>query len=239
MSKLLDVIDLHYSYGEIHALQGISLHVDEGEIVTIIGANGAGKTTAMRSFSGLLSPKGKSGQVIFDGKDITRMDGARISRLGIGQCLEGRHIFPRLTVRENLMMGAFLRKDRGNIDKDLDNIFKKFPRLDERQAQYGDTLSGGEQQMLAIARALVQKPKIILMDEPSLGLAPLIVSEIFDIIKEINNEGISILLVEQNSCMALKVADRGYVLQTGNIVIEDSSENLSMNEEVKKSYLGG
>jgi branched-chain amino acid transport system ATP-binding protein len=236
LGKILEVVDLHYYYGMIHALKGISLEVSEGDVVTLIGANGAGKSTTLRCISGLLTGH-REGKVIYGGQNIIRMKGHVIAGLGLIQVLEGRHIFPLLTVHENLMMGAYLRKDRG-ISATLDHVFELFPRLKERRTQLGGTLSGGEQQMLAIARALMSRPKILLMDEPSLGLAPLIVREIFEIIKRISEEDITILLVEQNSKAALSVSDYGYILETGKIVLQDKCENLITNDQVKKSYLG-
>jgi len=239
MSNILEIHDLTYHYGEIQALRGISLYVEEGEIVTLIGANGAGKTTTLRALSGLLDHRGLGGDVIFIGKSIRNMGGHRIAAMGLGQVLEGRHIFPNLTVEENLMIGAYHRKDFKGIREDIQKMYRNFPRLEERKKQTGGTLSGGEQQMLAIARALVNRPKLLMLDEPSLGLAPIIVEEIFRIIKEINNEGMPVLLVEQNSQMALTTAHRGYVIETGEITMSDTCDNLLNNEEVQKSYLGG
>lgn len=236
MSSLLEVKDLHFHYGKIHALKGISLEVRDGEIVTLIGGNGAGKTTTLRAISGLVG-KITSGEIRFLGE---RIDGLRphvIASRGLAQCLEGRHVFGNLTVRENLNMGAYLRKS-SQIAGDLDHVYSLFPRLFERRDQRAGTLSGGEQQMLAVGRALMQKPKLIMMDEPSLGLAPKIIQDIFSIIRKINAEGIPVLLVEQNSNVALKVADRGYVLETGEVVMADSAERLRSDEAVKKSYLG-
>lgn len=239
MSPLLELKGFHYYYGNIHAVKGIDLYVNEGEIVTLIGSNGAGKTTTLQSISGLIKPQGMRGKIIFEGKNIKGLSGNKIAALGLIQVLEGRHIFSKLTVEENLMIGAYLRKDTKNLKKDLDSVYDRFPRLLERRKQLGGTLSGGEQQMLAIGRALMGAPKMMLLDEPSLGLAPLIVKEIFKAIKEINAEGTTILFVEQNSKIALTTADRGYVLQTGEIVLHDSCENLLKNENVKKAYLGG
>ncbi len=238
MAPLLEVRNLHYYYGNIHSVKGISLHVEEGEIVTLIGANGAGKTTTLQTISGLTGPRGVQGEILFEGKPIQKMRGHKIVGLGLMQVLEGRHIFAKLTVEENLVTGAYLRKDMAGIKRDLDGVYKLFPRLLERRMQLGGTLSGGEQQMLAIGRALINRPKMILLDEPSLGLAPLIIKEIFIAIKEINAEGTTILFVEQNSKIALATASRGYVLQTGEIVLHDSCRNLLNNEEVKKAYLG-
>lgn len=236
---LLELKNFQYYYGNIHAIKGIDLYVDEGEIVTIIGANGAGKSTTLKTISGLNEAKGVRGNILFNGKKIDRMPGHKISNMGIMQVLEGRRIFSQLSVYENIMMGAFLRKDTKNIKSEIEYIYKRFPRLKERKNQLGGTLSGGEQQMLAIARALINRPKMLLMDEPSLGLAPIIVSEIFEIIKDINKEdGTTILLVEQNSKIALNTADRGYVMQTGSIVMDGRCEDLLNDEGVKKAYLG-
>jgi branched-chain amino acid transport system ATP-binding protein len=235
---MLEIKDLNYYYGDIHAIKGVSFHVNEGEIVTLIGTNGAGKTTTLRCLSGLLDNKGLSGEIMFLGKTISKMQAHKITSLGICQVLEGRHIFPQLSVGENIEVGAYLRKDKGNIKDEIKKIYKQFPRLEERQKQSGGSLSGGEQQMLAIARALIGGPKLILMDEPSLGLAPLIVKEIFEIIKSIKKAGTTILLVEQNSKAALNIADRGYVLETGKIVMDDTASNLLNNEQVQRSYLG-
>ena len=236
--KVLEVKDLHFYYGEIHALKGISLDVSDGEIVTLIGANGAGKTTTLRSISGLLGHIA-SGEVRFMGERIDNQKGYAIAAKGLAQCLEGRHVFSNLTVKENLQMGCYLRKDKAGIKNDFDYVYDLFPRLLERENQRAGTLSGGEQQMLAVGRALRQRPKILMMDEPSLGLAPLIIQEIFSIIKRINADGMPILLIEQNSNAALKVANRGYVMENGEIVLHDSAANLLVNEDVKKAYLGG
>jgi branched-chain amino acid transport system ATP-binding protein len=238
MPNILEINNLLHSYGKIRALKGINLTIGEGEIVALIGANGAGKTTTLHCISGLLG-NFESGTVTFMGKSLKGMKPHEVSKCGITQVLEGRHIFPHLTIKENLMMGAYLRADSTAIDSDLQNIYRRFPRLHEREKQLGGTLSGGEQQMLAIARALMAKPKLILMDEPSLGLAPLIVKEVFQIIREINKEGMPILLVEQNSKAALSIADRGYVLESGEIVMCEKCEDLLNNERVQKSYLGG
>lgn len=237
MSKILEIKDLNFHYGEIHALKGISLEVNDKEIVTLIGGNGAGKTTTLRSLSGLLG-KVTSGEVWFMGERIDGMKAHSIAAKGLAQCLEGRHIFTNLTVRENLNMGAYLRRDKAGIKNDLEYVYTLFPRLLEREQQRSGTLSGGEQQMLAVGRALMQKPKILMMDEPSLGLAPIIIKEIFNIIKKINNDGMPVLLIEQNSNAALKVADRGYVIENGEIVLSDSASELLINDEVKNSYLG-
>ena len=238
MSKILEVKDLHYHYGEIHALKGISLDVEEGEIVTLIGANGAGKTTTLHCISGLLG-KITGGEIRFMGQRIDGHKGHDIAGMGLAQCLEGRHVFGNLTVKENLQMGAYLRKDAEGIKRDFEYVYNLFPRLKERETQGAKTLSGGEQQMLAVGRALMQKPKLLMMDEPSLGLAPLVIQEIFNTIKRINADGIPILLIEQNSNAALKVANRGYVIENGEIVLADTSANLLANEDVKKAYLGG
>ncbi|HET9137544.1 MAG TPA: ABC transporter ATP-binding protein [Candidatus Kapabacteria bacterium] len=234
---MLEVNDLHVSYGQIAALKGISLSVAEGEIVTLIGANGAGKTTLLRTISGLL--KSKSGHIKISGNEITKCAPHEIVSRGIAQSPEGRMIFANLSVMENLKMGAYLRKDNDGIATDLDYVFGIFPRLKEREAQAGGTLSGGEQQMLAIGRALMSKPRVLLLDEPSLGIAPILVRTIFDKIVEINrNLGVTVLLVEQNANMALGIAKRGYVLETGKIVLEGDAASLAANEEVKKAYLG-
>ena len=239
MGKLLELHDFHYYYGNIHAIKGIDLYVDEGEIVTIIGANGAGKSTTLKTISGLTDPRGVRGEIIFDGKNIAGMGGHKIAGMGIMQVLEGRHVFSQLTVYENIMMGAYLRKDTKNIKGDVENIYKRFPRLEERKNQLAGTLSGGEQQMLAIARGLINRPKVLLMDEPSLGLAPIIIREIFEATKQINKEdGTTILLVEQNSKIALNTASRGYVLQTGEMVMNGKCEDLLNDEGVQKAYLG-
>lgn len=238
MAKMLELIDFHYYYGNIHSVKGISLYVEEGEMVTLIGANGAGKTTTLQSISGLTKRRGIEGKIIFKGQEIQSYVGYKVAKLGIAQALEGRHIFAKLTVEENLNMGAYLRKNKKGIKDDLDNVYKRFPRLLERRTQMGGTLSGGEQQMLAIGRALINRPTLMLLDEPSLGLAPLIVKEIFVAVKEINREGTTILFVEQNSKIALSVANRGYVMQTGEIVMTDTCQNLMKNEEVQKAYLG-
>ncbi len=238
MSNILEIDNLVYSYGKIRALKGINLTIGEGEIVALIGANGAGKTTTLHCISGLLSHI-ESGTITFMGRQLNGLKPHEVTKCGITQVLEGRHIFPHLTIKENLMMGAYLRTDTAEIAQDLEDIYRRFPRLQEREKQLGGTLSGGEQQMLAIARALMAKPKLILMDEPSLGLAPLIVKEVFEIIRKINKEGMPILLVEQNSKAALSIADRGYVLENGKIVLSERCEDLLNNENVRKSYLGG
>jgi branched-chain amino acid transport system ATP-binding protein len=237
MSALLNISGLHTYYGHIHALKGIDLEVHEGEIVTLVGSNGAGKSTTLRTISGIA--KAKRGTVMLGDSDITNMKPHDIAALGIGHVPEGRRIFPQLTVRENLDVGAWNVTDRAAIKSREDEMFHLFPRLQERLFQKGGTLSGGEQQMLAIARALMAAPRILLLDEPSMGLAPVLVEGIFDIIKRVNEEqGTTILLVEQNALMALEVADRGYVLQTGEIVLNDTAEALMNNEMVQKVYLG-
>ena len=233
---LLELHNVHTYYGNIHALKGISVTVDKGEIVTLIGSNGAGKTTTLKTISGVLQPK--EGTITLEGRRIDRVPAHDIVTLGICQSPEGRRIFPRLTTLENLEMGAFHRSDKTGIQQDMERVFELFPRLKERRSQQGGTLSGGEQQMLAIGRALMSRPRILLLDEPSMGLSPVLVETIFQIIQDIHAQGITILLVEQNALMALQVASRGYVLQTGRIVLHDSAENLSENEMVRKAYLG-
>lgn len=239
MGHYLEVKNLHYYYGQIHAVKGINLYMDEGEIVTLIGSNGAGKSTTLNTIAGLTKAIGIKGEILFNNKSIAKKSGNKICKMGIMAVVEGRHIFSQLTVEENLYMGAYTRKDIKNVKKDIDDVYALFPRLLERKNQMGGTLSGGEQQMLAIARALVNKPKIILLDEPSLGLAPIIVEHIFEIIKEINTKmGTTILLVEQNSKIALKVSSRGYVIQNGEIVMSGTSEELMNDERVRHAYLG-
>ncbi len=233
---LLEVNSIHTYYGNIHALKGISLEVNEGEIVTLIGANGAGKTTTLRTISGLLRPR--EGHVKFNGEDLIKYPAHEIVFQGITMVPEGRGVFAQLTVDENLEMGAFSRSDRAAISTDADRVFTLFPRLKERRHQVAGTLSGGEQQMLATGRALMASPKLILMDEPSMGLAPMLVEGIFDTIQSINKEGTTVLLVEQNALMALSIAHRGYVLQTGEIVLSDTAKNLADNKMVQKAYLG-
>lgn len=235
---LLELENVSYYYGNINAVRNINLHVNEGEIVTLIGSNGAGKTTTLQTISGLTSPGGVHGKIVFNGTDIQKWSGHRIAALGIAHCMEGRHVFPKLTVEENLSIGAYLRKDTKNMKLDLKKIYQRFPRLEERKQQQAGTLSGGEQQMLAIGRALISKPKMILMDEPSLGLAPMITKEIFAAIREVNAEGTTILFVEQNSSIALETATRGYVMQVGEIVQEGLCVDLLNDEGVKKAYLG-
>ena len=238
MSKLLELKDFHYSYGNIQVVKGIDLYVEEGEIITLIGANGAGKTTTMQTISGLTPASGVSGVIEFDGKQIQKLPGYEITKRGLIQVLEGRHIFSQLTVLENMETGAYLRKDRKGIKDDIQKMYKLFPRLEERKMQLGGTLSGGEQQMLAIARAMIGQPKLLLLDEPSLGLAPIIVKEIFEAIKQIREDGTTIMFVEQNSKIALNTADRGYVMQTGEIILHDTCESLMNNEQVQKAYMG-
>jgi branched-chain amino acid transport system ATP-binding protein len=235
-SPVLELHDVHTYYGSIQALKGISLEVHEGEVVTLLGANGAGKSTTLRSINGLNRPR--QGSIRFQGRDITSVPAHQIVKRGIAQSPEGRRLFPRMTVVENLEMGAFQRSDRAAIRADMDHVFELFPRLQERREQKAGTMSGGEQQMCAIGRALMARPKLLLLDEPSLGLAPIFVERIFDIIRQINQEGTSILLVEQNALMALDAADRGYVLETGRIVLADKAEALKTNEQVRKTYLG-
>jgi branched-chain amino acid transport system ATP-binding protein len=234
---MLEVKDIKTYYGNIQAIKGISLEISEGEIITLIGANGAGKTTTLMSISGIVPPK--SGDILFMGQPLQELPPNQIVALGISQVPEGRRIFPFLTVMENLDMGAFLRKDTSEIQKDLEYIFDLFPILADRRHQSGGTLSGGEQQMLAVARALMARPRLLLLDEPSLGLAPLIVKQIFKIIRKINKENnTTIFLVEQNANLALQVAHRGYVMENGRITLSDTSQNLLANEDVKKAYLG-
>lgn len=233
---MLELIDVHTYYGNIQALKGISLNVSLGEVVTLIGSNGAGKTTTLRTIQGLLRPR--QGKVLFEGQELNAVPTRDIVRLGIAQSPEGRMIFPRMTILENLEMGAFQRRDKLGIQSDLERVLLLFPRLKERIAQKGGTLSGGEQQMLAIARALMARPRLLLLDEPSMGLAPMLVSQIFSIIREISAQGTTILLVEQNARMALTVANRGYVLQTGEIVLSGEAKDLQTNETIRKAYLG-
>jgi branched-chain amino acid transport system ATP-binding protein len=236
---ILELEEVHTYYGSIQALKGISLTVDQGEIVTLIGANGAGKSTTLRSINGLNSPR--RGRIRFQGRDITYASAHDIVEQGISQSPEGRRLFPRMSVLENLEMGTFQRADRGNrkaVNEDLDRVYELFPRLAERKNQKAGTLSGGEQQMVAIGRALMASPKLLLLDEPSMGLAPIFVERIFEIIREINSQGTPILLVEQNALMALDVANRGYVLETGKIALADDAKKLKQNEDVRKTYLG-
>jgi branched-chain amino acid transport system ATP-binding protein len=233
---VLELDDVHTYYGSIHALKGISIEVRDGEIVTLIGANGAGKSTTLRSIHGLNHPR--RGTIRFQGEDITSSSPHRIVSMGIAQSPEGRRLFPRMSVLENLEMGAFLRTDRSLFTEDLDRVYTLFPRLAERKSQKAGTLSGGEQQMVAMGRALMARPKLLLLDEPSMGLAPIFVERIFEIVVEINKQGIPILLVEQNALMALDVASRGYVLETGRIALADDAKALRQNEQVRKTYLG-
>jgi len=233
---LLDVENLNVYYGAIHALQGVSFNVEEGEIVTLIGANGAGKSTTLRTISGLL--RSRTGHVKFKGMDISMMPAQQIVRLGASHVPEGRKIFSPLTVRENLLMGAFTRTDQAEIQRSMDRVFSSFPRLKERINQAGGTLSGGEQQMLATGRGMMSRPTMLMMDEPSMGLSPILVEEIFSIIKEINAAGTSILLVEQNASMALSISHRAYVLETGRIVLSGSAKEIAENPQVKSAYLG-
>jgi branched-chain amino acid transport system ATP-binding protein len=235
-TTLLEIHNIHTYYGAIHALKGISLEVRDGEIVTLLGANGAGKSTTLRSINGLNRPR--EGHIRFLGRDITSTPAHEIVKRGIAQSPEGRRLFPRMSVTENLEMGAFQRNDRAGIREDMDRVFQLFPRLQERRNQKAGTMSGGEQQMCAIGRALMARPKLLLLDEPSLGLAPIFVERIFEIIKTINEQGTSILLVEQNALMALDHAHRGYVLETGNIALADTAQALKSNEQVRKTYLG-
>jgi len=233
---LLEVDNLNVYYGAIHALQGISFNVEEGEIVTLIGANGAGKSTTLRTISGLL--RTRTGSVKYRSQDITMMPADQIVRIGVSHVPEGRKIFAPLTVRENLMMGAFTRKDKAEIHRSMERVFNSFPRLKERVSQLGGTLSGGEQQMLATGRGLMSRPELLMMDEPSMGLSPILVEEIFKIIKEINSQGTSILLVEQNAQMALSISNRAYVLETGRIVLSGLAGEIANNPQVKTAYLG-
>ncbi|WP_040160620.1 ABC transporter ATP-binding protein [Nigerium massiliense] len=234
---MFEVEDLNVHFGGIHALKGISLRVDEGEIVTLVGANGAGKTTTLRTASGLKKPT--SGRITLDGKDITKLSAQDRVKRGLCQVPEGRRVFPAMSVSENLDLGAYLRRDRAGVAADLTNVFERFPVLGERRRQLAGTLSGGEQQMLAMGRALMSRPKVLLLDEPSMGLAPLLVQEIFSIIADINAEGTTVLLVEQNANMALQVAHRAYVMETGTMVMSGTAAELSQTDDIKKAYLGG
>lgn len=234
---MLQVKEIDVYYGAIHALKHLSLEVEQGSIVTLIGANGAGKTTTLKSISGLLRPK--TGSIVFKGTDINKVAPEKIVGLGISQVPEGRRVFSTMTVMENLEMGAYLRRDKKGMADDMENVFTRFPRLKERRKQLAGTLSGGEQQMLAIGRALMARPQLMLMDEPSMGLAPLLVKEIFSIVKDINERGTTILLVEQNANMALSIADKAYVIETGEIVLQGNAQELMNSPEVKKAYLGG
>lgn len=233
---MLEVKDLEVYYGVIQAIKGISFEVNEGEVIALIGANGAGKTTTLHTITGLLSPK--SGHVMFQGQDITKVPAHKIVSMGMAHVPEGRRVFADLSVYENLRMGAYTRKDKAEIEESLKNVYKRFPRLEERKNQMAGTLSGGEQQMLAMGRALMSKPKIILMDEPSMGLSPILVNEIFDIIRSVSESGTTVLLVEQNAKKALSIADRAYVLETGRIVMEGNAKDLLENDDIKKAYLG-
>ncbi|RRG02806.1 MAG: ABC transporter ATP-binding protein [Lactobacillus sp.] len=234
---MLQVEKLVVNYGVINAVKGVSFNINQGEIVSLIGANGAGKTTVLKTISGLLKPK--SGKIVYENQEIQRQKAPKVVAEGISQVPEGRHIFPGLSVMENLQMGAFLIKDRQKVKQSFDEVFERFPILKQRKNQDAATLSGGEQQMLAMGRALMARPKLILLDEPSMGLAPIFINEIFDIIKEINNHGTTVLLIEQNAKKALSISDRGYVLSTGNVQLTGSGEELLANEEVQKAYLGG
>ena len=233
---MLEVKDLEVYYGVIRAIKGISFEVNKGEVIALIGANGAGKTTTLHTVTGLLSPK--KGHVIFEGKDITKVPAHKIVSMGMAHVPEGRRVFAELSVYENLKMGAYTRKDKNEIEESLANVYKRFPRLEERKNQMAGTLSGGEQQMLAMGRALMSKPKIILMDEPSMGLSPILVNEIFDIIRAVSESGTTVLLVEQNAKKALAIADRAYVLETGKIVLEGNAKDLLEDDSIKKAYLG-
>ena len=234
---MLKVENLKVNYGVIEAVKGIDFEVNDGEIVALIGANGAGKTTTMHTISGLLKPS--SGRILLNDEDISRLPAHKIVRMGVAQCPEGRRVFAQQTIMENLELGAYVRNDKEEIKEDLERVFELFPRLKERKDQLAGTLSGGEQQMLAMGRALMAKPKIMLLDEPSMGLSPLLVKEIFSIIKEINKNGTSILLVEQNAKMALSIANEAYVIETGKIVMSGTGEQLLNSEDIKKAYLGG
>ena len=234
---MLEVKDLNVYYGAIHAIKYISFEVNEGEIITLIGANGAGKTTTLHAVSGLLKPK--SGSIHFCGKEITHTDAYKIPKLGLAQVPEGRRVFANMTVMENLEMGAYIRNGKENLNEEYERIFERLPRLKERRKQAAGTLSGGEQQMLAIGRALMSKPKMLLLDEPSMGLSPILVQEIFSIIQDVNKTGVTVLLVEQNAKMALNIANRAYVLETGQVVMSGDAKELSNNEQVRKAYLGG
>lgn len=233
---MLEVKDLEVYYGVIQAIKGVSFHVDQGEVIALIGANGAGKTTILHTVTGLLAPK--KGSVYFEGKEITKMPAHKIVSLGMAHVPEGRRVFAELSVYENLKMGAYTRKDRSEIEATLEKVYERFPRLKERRNQMAGTLSGGEQQMLAMGRALMSRPKIILMDEPSMGLSPIMVNEIFDIIRSVSESGTTVLLVEQNAKKALSIADRAYVLETGKIVLEGKAKDLLEDDSIKKAYLG-
>lgn len=234
--SMLEVKDLEVYYGVIQAIKGISFHVDEGEVIALIGANGAGKTTTLQTVTGMLNPK--AGSILFEGTELTKVPGHKIVSMGMAHVPEGRRVFAQLSVLENLKLGAYTRKDKNEIEESLKRVYRSFPRLEERKSQLAGTLSGGEQQMLAMGRALMSKPKMILMDEPSMGLSPIFVEEIFNIIKEISAGGTTVLLVEQNAKKALSIADRAYVLETGNIVLEGDAKVLMNDESIKKAYLG-
>ena len=236
MEKMLDIQNLSVYYGVIQALKGISFHVDKGEVVALIGANGAGKTTTLHTLSGLINAE--SGKIIYKGQDLSRIPGHKIVSLGMAQVPEGRRVFAEMTVLQNLKMGAFTRNDKAEMDETLAKIYKRFPRLEERKTQLAGTLSGGEQQMLAMGRALMSHPDIILMDEPSMGLSPIFVNEIFSIIKDVNKDGVTVLLVEQNAKKALSIANRAYVLETGKIIKEGNAKDLLKDPDIKKAYLG-
>ena len=234
---MLKVDNIDEYYGAIHAIKGISIEVPKGEIVTLVGSNGAGKSTTLRTISGLMKPK--NGAILFEDKNIVGVPAHKIVGMGLCQVPEGRHVFANMSVMENLELGAYLRSDKDEIARDLEDVFKKFPRLLERKEQISGTLSGGEQQMLAMGRALMSRPRLLLLDEPSMGLAPLLVKEIFNIIKEINESGTTVLLVEQNANMALSIADKAYVLETGRIALAGTAQELASSEAVRKAYLGG
>jgi branched-chain amino acid transport system ATP-binding protein len=234
--RVLDVQDIHVFYGQVHALKGVSLHIERGEIVTLIGANGAGKSTTLSAISGLSRPR--KGKIMYEGRDLTSVPAYNVVKLGLSQAPEGRKIFPRMSVKENLEMGAFSRSSK-DLRADFDRVWDLFPVLSERKSQPGGTLSGGEQQMLAMGRALMARPKLLMLDEPSMGLAPMLVEKIFDIIKEINSQGTTILLVEQNANVALEVSHRGYVIETGRVVLADKAGELLKNPRVQEAYLGG
>ena len=233
---MFEVKGLHVYYGVIQALKGISFHVNQGEVIALIGANGAGKTTTLQTLTGILSPK--SGSIVFEGKDLTRTPAHKIVEMGMAHVPEGRRVFADMSVYENLLLGAYTRKDKAEIAESLASVYKRFPRLEERKGQRAGTLSGGEQQMLAMGRALMSRPRIILMDEPSMGLSPIFVNEIFDIIREVSESGTTVLLVEQNAKKALSIADRAYVLETGSITMDGKAEDLLNDEAVQKAYLG-
>lgn len=233
---MLEIKNLEVYYGVIRAIKGISFEVNEGEVIALIGANGAGKTTTLQTITGMLKPK--SGEIIFEGTDITKIPGHKIVSMGMAHVPEGRRVFAQLSVYENLKLGAYTRKDKNEIEESLEKIYQSFPRLKERRNQLAGTLSGGEQQMLAMGRALMSKPKIVLMDEPSMGLSPILVEEIFKIIRDISASGTTVLLVEQNAKKALEIADRGYVLETGNIVLSGDAKDMMNNDSIRKAYLG-